>query len=189
MRLAALDAGPPPLPQLDSPWSIRLCRAEDPSDVDLVHRWMHAPHVARAWQQAWPRERWRAVLAEQLAGDHTRPLIASLDGRPLAYLEVYRVARDILGPHYPTDLAPHPHDLGVHIAIGDPGQTGKGLGRQLLRAVACGLFAADPACIRVVAEPNVGNVASLAAFAAAGFDRHAVIQLPHKQAMLMVRSR
>lgn len=189
MRLAALDVGPPPLPQLDTPWSVRLCDADDSGDVDLVHRWMHAPHIAAAWKQAWPRERWQTVLAQQLTGDHTRPLIACYEGQPLAYLEVYRVARDVLASHYPPGLTPHPHDLGVHIAIGDPTRIGKGLGRRLLDAVSRGLFVADPACIRIVAEPNVRNAAAVASFSAAGFTRHGDVQLPHKTAAFMVRSR
>jgi RimJ/RimL family protein N-acetyltransferase len=90
-----------------------------------------------------------------------------------------------LAGHYPH----HPHDLGVHVAIGEPSRTGRGLGRALLRAVAEGLLAADPRCPRVVAEPDVRNVPSIRAFTAAGFRPAGEITLPDKTAALLVFDR
>ena len=65
----------------------------------------------------------------------------------------------------------------------------KGLGRRLLRGVADALLRADPACQRVVAEPDVENTPSVRAFAAAGFVQQGELQLPDKTALLMVRPR
>lgn len=176
--------GPPPLPLLGPPWSIGTVRPEG-TDLVLVHRWMHEPHVAAGWDQAWTAHRWREALAAQLAGDHSRPCLVRLDGEPVAYLEVYRVVRDRLATHYPL----RPHDLGVHIAIGDRSRTSRGLGTALLRATAEGLLAADPDCTRVVAEPDVRNAASLGAFVRAGFRHCGQVRFPHKTAALMVRPR
>jgi len=176
--------GPPPLPVVPNPWSIRLLEPHG-SDLALLHRWMHAPHVADAWGQAWTRQRWAEELQAQLAGEVSRPCLASYEGEPVAYLEIYRAARDRLGAYYEA----HPHDLGVHIAIGDAERIGRGLGRRLLRVVADGLLAADPACPRIVAEPDVVNTASIRAFTAAGFQHRNDIRLPHKTAALLIRSR
>ncbi|MFJ7157123.1 GNAT family N-acetyltransferase [Streptomyces sp. NPDC101118] len=174
----------PPLPRLPAPWSARVARP-DGADLDLVHRWMAAPHVAAFWHQAWPRPRWHEEIAGHLAGDAVLPLLVALDGRPFAYAEVYRVARDRLAGHYPH----LPHDLGVHLAIGDPDRTGRGRGRALLRALAEALLAADPACTRVVAEPDVTNAPSLRAFEAAGFRPAGKVVLPDKTAALLVHPR
>ncbi|HEY8371319.1 MAG TPA: GNAT family N-acetyltransferase [Pseudonocardiaceae bacterium] len=174
----------PPLPHLSAPWSIRPAQA-DGEDLELVHRWMQAPHVAAFWKQAWPREQWAEELDRQLTGEHSLPCLASLDGEPVAYLEIYRVLRDRLAGHYPH----RPHDLGVHVAIGELGRTGRGLGRALLRATAEGLLAADPHCTRVVAEPDVRNAPSVRAFVAAGFRRITEITLPDKRAALLVYPR
>lgn len=172
---------PPPLPRLGPPWSVRTARPD--SDLELVQRWMQAPHVAAFWKQAWSGDRWRAELMRQLAGDHSRPcLVRSAAGPPLAYLEVYRVVRDRLAGYY----QPRPHDLGVHVAIGELGHTGRGLGRELLAAVAEGLLFADPQCSRVVAEPDSHNTPSLRAFSAAGFRAVGEIVLPDKTAALLV---
>ncbi|MEV6957608.1 GNAT family N-acetyltransferase [Streptomyces sp. NPDC051207] len=180
---AATVPAPPP-PRLGAPWSARVARAEG-ADLDLVHRWMQSPHIDTFWHQAWPRERWAEEIAGHLAGEAVLPVLVDLDGRPLAYIEVYRVLRDGLAEHYPC----RPHDLGVHIAIGEADRTGQGLGRSLLRALAAGLLAADPACTRVVAEPDVNNAPSLRAFTAAGFRPAGEVALPGKTAALLVRPR
>ena len=174
----------PPLPLLHGRWSARVARAEG-ADLDLVHGWMQSPHIDAFWHQAWPRERWYEEIAGHLAGDAVLPVLVDLDGRPLAYVEVYRVIRDRLAGHYPQ----LPHDLGVHIAIGEQARTGKGLGRTLLRALAEGLLAADPACVRVVAEPDVDNAPSLRAFEAAGFRPAGKVGFPDKTAALMIHPR
>jgi RimJ/RimL family protein N-acetyltransferase len=173
----------PPLPRVRAPWSIRPARVAE--DLERVWRWMQAPHVAAFWKQDWPVERWRAELERQAAGDHSLPCMLDFEGTPVAYLEVYRVVRDRLAGYYPE----RPHDLGVHVAIGEPGHTGRGLGRALLREVAEGLLAADPRCTRVVAEPDARNAPSLRAFTAAGFRPVGSIHLPDKRATLLVYPR
>lgn len=178
------SVAPPPLPAVAAPWSIRAARAEG-ADLLRVHAWMSTAHVAAAWNQAWSVSRWQAELTRQLAETHSLPCLAALHDTPIAYLEIYRVARDRLADHYPV----RPHDLGVHVAIGDPAGCGRGHGTALLRVVADGLLAADPACTRVVAEPDKRNEASQKAFARAGFRRAGPVRLPHKTAALLVRPR
>ncbi|WP_189055499.1 GNAT family N-acetyltransferase [Longimycelium tulufanense] len=174
----------PPLPVVEHPWSVRRCAANG-SDLELVHRWMQHPHIVAYWEQAWPIGRWRSELSCQLSGDHSLPCLAFHHGVPLAYMEIYRVVRDRIAPYY----AHQPHDLGVHLAIGEPSRTGRGLGRSLLRVLAEGLLRADLECRRIVAEPDVRNVPSLRAFTAAGFRTVGEITLPDKTAALMIRPR
>ncbi|MEV6599796.1 GNAT family N-acetyltransferase [Actinoplanes sp. NPDC051346] len=179
-----LALGAPPVPELGEPWRVRIADPEA-GDAGLIADWMAQPHVDLFWEQAWPAERWAAVLRRQLAGACTRPLIAARDGVDLAYLEVYRTPRDVVGRHYPAA----PHDLGVHVAVGPLPATGRGLGRELMRAVAAGLFAADPRCERVLADPDVRHDRARRMFAAAGFDPIAEVDLGHKSAALMAYPR
>ena len=174
-----------PLPELGGGWSLRPVDLDRPADVDLVHGWMHAEHVAPRWNQAWSRQRWHEELRTQLGGEHSLPSLVFDGAEPVAYVELYRVARDVLGRCYRH----HPRDLGVHIAIGAPERTGRGLGSRLLRAVAVGLLDADPACRRVVAEPNVHNERSIAAFGKAGFTAEGEVGLPEKNSALVVFER
>ncbi|MFY0530475.1 GNAT family N-acetyltransferase [Archangium gephyra] len=184
MDEALVEAIPaPPVPRLLAPWSARAAHTQ--GDLELVHRWMQAPHVAAFWKQDWPLERWREELLRQLGGIHSLPCLVHHEGEPVAFLEVYRVVRDRLAGHYPQ----RPYDLGVHVAIGETGRTGQGLGRALLRAVAEGLLAAEPRCTRVVAEPDIRNAPSLRAFTAAGFRTVGDISLPDKTAALLVYPR
>ncbi|MGV9311139.1 GNAT family N-acetyltransferase [Streptomyces sp. NPDC003691] len=174
----------PPLPLLGGRWTARVARSGG-ADLDLVHGWMQSPHIDAFWHQAWPKERWEEEIAGHLSGDAILPVLVVLDGEPFAYVEVYRAARDRLAAYYPYGA----RDLGLHIAIGERSRTGRGLGRELLRALADGLLEADPDCPRVVAEPDITNEPSLRAFAAAGFRDAGEIVLPDKKAALVIRPR
>ena len=175
---------PPPPPVLAPPWSVRAVEPAGP-ELERVHRWMCEPHVAEFWDQAWPLAEWSAEIARQLAHAHSRPWLVAHEGEPLAYVEVYRAARDVVADHY----AAASHDLGIHIAIGDARRTGRGLGPAALRAVSDGLFRADPACDLVVGDPAAGHGVARRAFEAAGFVPLAEVELPHKRAALLVRRR
>lgn len=173
----------PPIPMLADPWSVRGASAE--TDSAMIADWMGMPHVERFWHQAWTPQRWRTEITGQLAATHSRPCVACHEGTELAYIEIYRVARDALAGY----IAHEPHDLGVHIAIGDHGRTGRGLGRALLAALGEGLLRADPACERIVAEPDSANTASLRAFRVAGFTHGPEVTLPDKTAVIMTYQR
>ena len=173
-----------PIPELGEGWPLRPVRL-DSDDPALVHRWMNAEHVATNWNQAWSLRRWTDELGTQLAGEHSMPCLVSRDGREVAYVELYRVLRDKLSACYPFE----PNDLGVHIAIGESDAVGRGLGSSLLAAVAQGLLGADQDCRRVVAEPNVHNGASVAAFGKGGFGRAREVGLPGKNSALMIHPR
>jgi RimJ/RimL family protein N-acetyltransferase len=183
MDVAASAVPPPPLPEVDG-WLVR--RADpDGADPDLLCRWMRSPHVAEYWRQAWPRARWERELRDQLGGAHSLPCVVERDDGPVLYLEVYRAARDRVASCYPAA----PHDLGLHVAIGDPARTGRGLVRALLPPLTDALFAADPECTRVILEPDVRNERAIRSFTAGGFTPAGEISLPDKTALLMVRAR
>jgi RimJ/RimL family protein N-acetyltransferase len=181
LAAAVVAAGPPPAPIVAPPWAVRPLTAEA-GDPELVSRWMNEPHVALFWEQAWPPGRWAGNIAEQLAGDYSRPYLVSHHGAPLAYVEIYRTPRDVVGLQYDAD----PYDLGVHLAIGEKERTGRGLGRAMVRAVADGLALADPRVRRVLADPDERHEMARRMFQAAGFRLLAVRDLGHKHAALHV---
>jgi RimJ/RimL family protein N-acetyltransferase len=154
-------------------------------DVDLLARWMNDPAVAAFWMLAGPTERTRAHVRAQHATGHATPLVGILSGTPMSYWEVYWADLDPLSSHYPAQ----PYDGGLHLLLGPASARGRGLGGILLRNVASRMFAAHPPTMRVVAEPDVRNVASVRAFTRAGFRRQADLDLPHKRGALMMRER
>ncbi|MGQ4478155.1 GNAT family N-acetyltransferase [Streptomyces sp. SAS_276] len=155
-------------------------------DLPLIHRWMNDPAVAEFWELAGPQVLTENHLRTQLTGDgRSVPCLGVLDGTPMSYWEIYRADLDPLARHYPT----RHHDTGIHLLIGDNVDRGRGLGGSLLRAVADLVLDNRPACARIIAEPDIRNTPSVAAFLSAGFRFSAEIDLPDKRAALMVRDR
>ncbi|MFF8845071.1 GNAT family N-acetyltransferase [Streptomyces sp. NPDC015127] len=155
-------------------------------DLSLITRWMNDPAVAAFWDLAGPESVTAGHLRAQCEGDgRSIPCLGVLDGRPMSYFEIYRADLDPLARHYPA----RPHDTGIHLLLGGVTDRGRGLGSVLLRAVSDLVLARRPRCARVVAEPDLRNTPSVAAFLSAGFRFFAEIDLPDKRAALMVRDR
>jgi RimJ/RimL family protein N-acetyltransferase len=178
------DAVPPPRPLLTPPWSAAAVEPAS-SEVAVVQRWMASPHVARHWHQDWSLDEWELEVVAQWAGAHSRPWIIERDREPVAYVEIYRAAIDLLAESWTGDA----HDLGVHLAVGDERRLRRGLGSGVLEAVTAGLFAAEPACGRVIGDPDASHAAARRTFASAGFVLAGEVDLPHKRAALMVCER
>ena len=155
-------------------------------DVDLVARWMNDPAVAEFWELAGDPDVTAKHLAGQCAADgRSVPCLGVLDGVPMSYWEIYRADLDPLARYYPA----RPHDTGVHLLIGGVADRARGLGGTLLRAVSDLVLDNRPGCTRVVAEPDLRNTPSVAAFLTAGFRYCLELELPDKRAALMIRDR
>ncbi|WP_030260723.1 GNAT family N-acetyltransferase [Streptomyces violens] len=155
-------------------------------DLALVAGWMNDPAVAAFWELAGPPGITEAHLRTQLDGDgRSVPCLGVLAGVPMSYWEIYRADLDPLARYYPA----RPHDTGIHLLIGGVADRGRGLGSTLLRATADLVLDHRPQCGRVVAEPDLRNTPSIAAFLSAGFRFAAETDLPDKRAALMIRDR
>ncbi|MEU6576381.1 GNAT family N-acetyltransferase [Streptomyces sp. NPDC046805] len=155
-------------------------------DLPLITRWMNDPAIAAFWNLAGAGSRTEDHLRAQLTGDgRSVPCIGMLDGTPMSYWEIYRADLDPLARHYPA----RPHDTGIHLLIGGVADRGRGIGSALLRSVADLVLDHRPACVRVVAEPDLRNTPSIAAFLNAGFRFAEEVDLPAKRAALMIRDR
>ncbi|MBL1077226.1 acetyltransferase [Nocardia sp. 2] len=154
----------PELPVFDASFALRLAdpQGDDPA---MLEEWMARPHLLETWEQAWSADRRRQDWEAQLAGTYSRPCILAFDfaalGQPelgvrdIAYVELYRAARDEIGNLYDCDG----HDVGVHIATADPALTGRGLMSGWLRDLGAALFAAEPECGRILLDPDHRNIA------------------------------
>ncbi|GGQ34910.1 GNAT family N-acetyltransferase [Streptomyces mutabilis] len=164
----------------------RLLPVHAERDVPLIAGWMNDPAVGEFWgltgQQGVTGDHVRA----QLAGDgRSVPCVGALDGVPMSYWELYRADLDPLARY----CSVRPHDTGLHLLIGDAADRGRGIGTALIRAVADLVLARRPACTRLLAEPDVRNRPSVAAFLGSGFRLSGEIDLPGKRAALMIRER
>ncbi|MFG2786684.1 GNAT family N-acetyltransferase [Streptomyces sp. NPDC048419] len=155
-------------------------------DLPLIDRWMNDPAVAEFWELAGPRAVTESHLRAQLSGDgRSIPCLGVLEGTPMSYWEIYRADLDPVARHFPL----RPHDTGIHLLIGEVADRGRKLGSTLLRSVADLALNKRPACARVIAEPDLRNTPSVAAFLSAGFRFSAEVDLPAKRAALMIRDR
>jgi RimJ/RimL family protein N-acetyltransferase len=178
-----LDGWPP----ADTPdGSFQLVPVDSERDLDLITRWMNDPAVAEFWELAGDPDITAKHLEAQLDGDgRSVPCLGVLDGVPMSYWEIYRADLDPLARYYPA----RPHDTGVHLLIGPVADRARGLGGTLLRAVSDLVLDHRPGCSRVVAEPDLRNTPSVAAFLTAGFRLCLEVELPEKRAALMIRDR
>ncbi|WP_308294202.1 GNAT family N-acetyltransferase [Streptomyces sp. ST2-7A] len=155
-------------------------------DLGMLAAWMNDPVVDEFWELAGPPGRLLEHLRPQLEGDgRSVPCLGVLDGEPMSYWEIYRADLDPLARHCPV----RPHDTGVHLLIGPSRYRGRGTGTALLRGVAELILSRRPRCSRVLAEPDVRNGPSVAAFRRAGFRLDREIRLPDKLAALMMLER
>ncbi len=143
---------PPPVPDLMLPNTIRVADPEG-ADAETVAEWMNRPHLAVTWEYDWPVTRWRNHLRAQVNGAYSRPLILSINGVDRAYMEIYRAAKDSIARCYDSQ----PHDLGLHGAIADEELVNRGLGPLILRKVIANILAKDPACQRIMFDPDHRN--------------------------------
>ena len=95
---------PPPTPELNAPFGMRVARV---ADAGMVAEWMNRPHLASAWEYDWPTPRWVQHLSAQLEGSYSLPLLGSMHGIERAYLELYWGAKDLISYHYDAE----PYDL------------------------------------------------------------------------------
>ncbi|GGO91463.1 GNAT family N-acetyltransferase [Wenjunlia tyrosinilytica] len=155
-------------------------------DLGMLARWMNDPAVAQFWELEGPAAATERHVRAQLDGDgRSVPCLGVLDGVPMSYWEVYRADLDPIARYYPA----RPQDTGLHLLIGAVRDRGRGLGATLLRAAADLVLDNRPAGTRVIAEPDLRNTPSVAAFLTAGFRFSAEVRLPEKTAALMIRER
>lgn len=142
---------------------------------------MAEPEVEQWWHQSWDAGRWSEHIAGLLKDPDSLPLTLAQGDNVAGYVEVYRVASDILGRH----IEHAETDLGMHIALGRHTR-GKRLGTVVIRGVLETTAEILHSCERLVAEPDVRNTRSHRAFSEAGLDGIGTVQLPDKTAWLMV---
>ncbi|MCQ4362116.1 acetyltransferase [Mycobacterium gordonae] len=167
------------------PGTFTLRLLDPDGDLDVLHSWMNDPEVARYWKKAWPREQIAAYLREQQLSSHSTPYVGELNGVPMSYWELYRADLDPLAQYYDA----REHDAGVHLLLGPTDCRGRRLGADLLRVVSAWQLDADPLATRVIGEPDASNVRLIRVATLAGFRHVADIDLPHKRAALIIRTR
>ncbi len=138
------------------------------ADLPLLHAWLNAPHVIAGYSRVHTTpEDVAAKYGPRIAGTvPVRGYIASVAGRPLGYVQVYRVA-DF--PDHAALVGEFGRAMAMDALIGEVEYTGRGLGPRVIAAAAAELVFPGSDADVCIATPRADNTASLRAFAKAGF--------------------
>jgi aminoglycoside 6'-N-acetyltransferase len=138
------------------------------SDLPLLNDWFQREHVRRWWHEepttlAATRDRYLPALEGR---DPTDLYLILVDERPVGMIQDYLVTDY---PEFERLVGPAAGIAGIDVLIGEAELTGRGLGTEAIRAFVRDVVFARPETTACVANPEAGNVASLRAFAKAGF--------------------
>ncbi len=158
----------------DGDLTIRRMR-DDAPDYELMARWLTDPRVlefVEGRDEPLPLERVRAKYGIRVMGhDGVTPCLIGKDGRPIGYLQFYRL--DDL-PTDERDAYRLDGDSGgawaIDLFIGEPDLWGEGIGTRALRATVGYLFEGRSAR-RVVIDPQVTNARAIRCYEKVGFQK------------------
>jgi aminoglycoside 6'-N-acetyltransferase len=128
------------------------------ADLPLVGAWRRRPHVLE-WWSAPPDD----LAAATIGDSDINAWIAELDGRPIAYIQDYRI-HDWPGHHFA--FLPE-GSRGMDILIGEADLLGQGHGAAIVRRHVEAWFARGVPAVGI--DPHPDNTAARRAYAKAGF--------------------
>lgn len=133
----------------------------------MVHRWLQAPHVARWWgEDTGTYEEVSKKYSAYIEGEEpVEPYLILYDGRPVGYIQSYRVADDeeyerLVGIEY---------SAGIDLFIGEVDLLHRGLGPRVIRRFIEEIVFADESIAVCVIDPEPGNAAAIRAYEKVGF--------------------
>jgi RimJ/RimL family protein N-acetyltransferase len=144
--------------------SFRPLTAED---LPLLHDWLNRDHVARWWhERPTPQQVADEYLPAIEGSEPTDVYVIVDDGRDVGMIQTYLIADY---PEWEAVVQAGEGAAGVDLLIGEEELTGRGIGTRALRSFVRDVVFADPAIGACLADPEIGNAASLRAFEKAGF--------------------
>jgi N5-hydroxyornithine acetyltransferase len=128
---------------------------DQPSDLDLLHKWMNDPRVNSAWGVAGPESTQHKFLVDGLQSRHSFPVYGCFDGKPFGYFEIYWVKEDKLGRLLGGEVGNYTR--GLHVLVGENEFRGPHRVKVWLSALVHYCFLADYRTETVMLEPRVDN--------------------------------
>ena len=149
----------------DAPISFRpVTRA----DLPLLAEWLARPHWREWWGEA---ETELGYIRDMIEGrDTTEPYLFELDGTPLGYIQMWRIADNRFEPWLTEApwLAELPDEaVGVDLSLADTARLSQGIGSAVLRAFVTRLRERGHHVI--IIDPDPANLRAVRAYKKAGF--------------------
>jgi aminoglycoside 6'-N-acetyltransferase len=139
------------------------------SDLAVVHEWLQREHVRRWWGERGSIEQTVAHYGPSIDGRDPTDLYAIvLEGRDVGMIQTYLVADY---PEWAAVIEAADEAAGLDLFLAEPELLGRGLGTEVIRSFVTEIVFAREATRACVADPDLENVASVRAFAKAGFTK------------------
>jgi RimJ/RimL family protein N-acetyltransferase len=151
--------------------------------LEYFHEWMNNPRVVKFWKEAGSKESHRRYLTKMTQTNSTIPVIGSFDGTPFAYFEVYWAFADNVGKYYPSSQ----FDRGIHFLVGDERFRGPHRVHAWMTALCDFIQSDDARTTRIVSEPRSDNAKMISYLLGYGFQKHGLVEFPHKEAMIVLK--
>jgi RimJ/RimL family protein N-acetyltransferase len=174
--LAETDEMASEVPVLDTRGiSFRRLRS---SDLDLLHRWLNAPHVRRWWyDEGTSRKEIEDHYLPRIEGrEAVKPFVILRQNHPIGYVQSYPIS-DEDDEEYARPVGVE-DSAGVDLFIGDLAYAYRGLDRYIVRAFISAHVFSDPGVKVCVIGPEPENGAAIRAYEKAGFRFFKTIQVP-----------
>lgn len=168
------------IPWLEQTLSFRAATVEE--DLGHLHKWMNDPRVAAFWNEDGDLEKHRRYLSGLIADPHMVPLIASFDGTPFAYFEIYWARENRLAPFYDVQ----DYDRGWHVVVGEDAYRGRGCISAWLPSLTHYMLLDDSRTQRIVGEPAAAHHQQVRNLETSGYARIKNFDFPHKRAALVM---
>ncbi len=151
-------------------------------DIDLLHKWLNAPHVAEWFDGAVSLEAVQRKYIEKIRSDWQQAFIVYQADIPFGYVQSYRASR--AGPGWWPDV--DEQTVGIDQFIGELSFLGCGMGTLMVREFSSWLLA-QPTVSRVIADPDLNNEGAIRCYRKAGFVDVGLVDTPKGRALLMER--
>ncbi|WP_225770540.1 GNAT family N-acetyltransferase [Inquilinus sp. Marseille-Q2685] len=168
------------IPWLEQTIAFRAATVED--DLGHLHKWMNDPRVAAFWNEDGDLEKHRRYLSGLIADPHMVPLIATFDGVPFAYFEIYWARENRLAPFYDVQ----DYDRGWHVVVGEDAYRGRAFISAWLPSLTHYMLLDDCRTQRIVGEPAAAHHQQIRNLETSGFVRIKTFDFPHKRAALVM---
>lgn len=144
-----------------------------PADLPLLKRWLEEPHVHQWWNHETDDYALERDFGPVMRGEEpSEDLLVRLDGRPVGLVQRSRFADY---PDYRDEVAALTEvpegAVTVDYLVGEPGDTGQGLGTAIVRAVVAATWTEVAGAECVIVPVAAANRASWRALERAGLSR------------------
>jgi len=148
------------------------------SDLDLMHRWLNAPHVRRWWYaEGTSRAEIEEYYLPGIEGrDATKFFLILHEDEPIGFIQSYRISAEDDEAY--ARLVDVDDSAGVDLFIGETEYVHRGLGHHVIRRFLSEHVFSDPGVEVCVIGPEPKNTAAIRAYEKAGFRFFKTIRAP-----------